>query len=321
MLAADNRASVQPLACHGLTKRFGRRVALDNADLQVRAGEVVGYLGPNGAGKTTTLRLLSGALRPTSGRSTLAGLDCWQQARLAHVGLGYLPSDPVFEPRLTGSAVLASAAVMRGVWPRSVQEVQRGLAAQLDLDLDRPVRELSRGNRQKLSVVLAFWHRPAVLLLDEPATGLDPLAQQTLHELIRTARDRGAAVLLSSHLLAEVEAVASRVVVLRQGRVVADQSMAGLAANAPHRLTVTLQDPGDALALEAVPGAQCLRRAGATIEFSVPRRCLDSMVKAIATVPIMDLRVHEAELDEWFRGLYTGDSSSASERALAQAVQ
>jgi ABC-2 type transport system ATP-binding protein len=295
------------LECRGLTKRFGSRVALEGLDLAISAGEVVGYLGPNGAGKTTTLRLLGGALRPSAGGARLLGADCWRERRLAHRSLGYLPSDPFFEPRLTGHEVLAQSARLRGRRPAAAEPAQLALAAELDLELDRPVGQLSRGNRQKLAVLIAFWHQPDVLLLDEPTTGLDPLAQEILHQFIRAAVDRGAAVLLSSHVLAEVEAIAERVVVLRAGHAVADRSVTELAASAPHRLTVTLQNPADAGVLDAVPGVQELRRAGATVECSVPRHSLQAAIRALCDVEISDIRIHEAELEDWFRGLYTID--------------
>jgi beta-exotoxin I transport system ATP-binding protein len=293
------------LRCRGLTKQFGARTALSELHLDVAPGETVGYLGPNGAGKTTTLRLLTGALRPTTGTASVLGEDCWRRAAQAHRHLGVLASDPVFEPRLDPAAVLAQSARARHVAPDSARPGQHALAERLGLELDRPTGELSRGNRQKLAVALAFWHSPRVLLLDEPTTGLDPLAQDIFHELVREAVADGAAVLLSSHVLSEVEAVADRVVVLRTGRVEADRSITDLVAEAPHDLRVTLRDPADAGVLDAVPGLTPVRRAGAVLEYRVPRRRLNDVVRALATVSVTDLRIREADLDSWFRGLYS----------------
>jgi ABC-2 type transport system ATP-binding protein len=290
--------------CSALGKRYGRRDALVGLDLVVRPGEVVGYLGPNGAGKTTTLRLLTGALRPTTGGATVAGHSCWRAGPAAHRLVGYLPAEPVFERRLDGRAVLAGAARASGRPPRQAAAVQERMAGRLGLDLRRPTGQLSRGNRQKLAVVRALWHAPAVLLLDEPSTGLDPLVREVLRELVREAADGGAAVLLSSHDLDQVSALADRVVVLRSGRVVADRGAADVTGLAPRVVTVTFARAADEAVLADVPALRIQATTGRTVRCSVPAPSLDILVKRLGAVHLEDLRVGAGDVEDWFRELY-----------------
>jgi ABC-2 type transport system ATP-binding protein len=289
------------IVCRGLVKRFGTRVALAGIDLDVRPGEIVGYLGPNGAGKTTTLRVLVGALRPTAGRATIGGMDSWSDSTRALATAGFLPSDPELEPRADGRSILRDAAALRGIPQRTAWPLQSALAERLDLDPSRRVGELSRGNRQKLAAILAIWHRPSVLLLDEPTTGLDPIVQQTLHELISESTMDGAAVLLSSHVLGEVERYTHRVVVLRNGRVVAADAIDALRHRAPCHVRATISDVAPLTRLE---GVRDLIVTGDAVSFSIERSRLDAVVKALAMTTVTDLSVREADLDDVFFALY-----------------
>ncbi|MCW2612476.1 MAG: beta-exotoxin transport system ATP-binding protein [Actinomycetota bacterium] len=304
--AESSRDGHTAIVCHALGKRFGRHRAVVDLYLSVNAGEVVGYLGPNGAGKTTTLRLLTGALRPTAGSATVSGLDCWRSAPAVHRDLGYVPSEPALDLRVTGAVLLDLDASMRDVRATAARPAQYALADRLVLDLTRRVGELSRGNRQKLAVVLALWHRPRVLLLDEPTTGLDPLVQDTFRELLRDTAAAGAAVLLSSHALAEVERFAHRVVVLREGRVVANADVATLRHHAPHRVRVRFADPAAATVLDTVSGVADRRADGDEVTFSVRRHAIGDLVAALGRVRVTDLEIREAELEELFRSLYGG---------------
>ena len=201
----------------GLTKDYGRGRGLFELDLQVAQQEVFGYLGPNGAGKTTTIRVLMGLIRPTAGSAYIFGLDCVRDAVDVKRRVGYLPGDVPQFGSLRGSEVIAYLGGMRGGVDR---KVVRALAERFDLDLGRRFREYSSGNKQKLAIVLAFMHRPDLLILDEPTSGLDPLNQQEFYALLRETREAGATIFLSSHVLSEVEHVCDRVGILRAGRLV-----------------------------------------------------------------------------------------------------
>jgi polyether ionophore transport system ATP-binding protein len=198
-----------------LTKDYGVGRGVFELDLQVEPGEVFGFLGPNGAGKTTTIRLLMGLIRPSAGSAFIFGLDCIRDAVEVKRKVGYLPGDIPHFGSLRGAEVVAYLGGMRGGVDR---ERVRALARRFDLDLGRRFREYSTGNKQKLGIVLAFMHRPELLILDEPAAGLDPLNRQELFALLRESRDDGATVFLSSHVLSEVELVGDRVGIVRGGR-------------------------------------------------------------------------------------------------------
>src|SRR5215472_9032094 len=210
------------LRTEGLSKDYGQGRGLFDLDLEVAAGEVFGYLGPNGAGKTTTIRLLMDMIRPTRGRAEVFGVDC--QARPVDVKrlVGYMPGELPQFGGLRGREVVSYVAGLRGGVDRRRIMV---LAERLDLDLGRRFREYSRGNKQKLGLVLALMGSPRLLILDEPTSGLDPLNQQTFHALVGEARDDGASVFLSSHVLSEVEQTCSRVGIIRDGRLVSTLSM------------------------------------------------------------------------------------------------
>jgi len=201
----------------GLTKRYGATVALGHLDLEVRSGEVLGYLGPNGAGKSTTIGLLLGLSRPTEGRAEIFGIDPWRDARAAHAHLAYVPSEANLWPTLTGHETLDLLASVHGSVDRAYRTE---LIERFALAVDTRARDYSHGNRQKVLLIAALAARPDLLLLDEPTTGLDPLMEQVFHACIREARDRGQTVLLSSHVLSEVEALSDRVAMLRSGRLI-----------------------------------------------------------------------------------------------------
>lgn len=201
----------------GLTKDYGMGRGLFELDLQVAPQEVFGYLGPNGSGKTTTIRLLMGMIHPTRGSAHIFGLDCIREAVEVKRKVGYLPGDVPDFGSLRGGEIVAYLAAMRGGVDRTHV---RTLAERFDLDLSRKFREYSTGNKQKLAIVLAFMHRPQLLILDEPTAGLDPLNQQEFYALLREMRDDGAGIFLSSHVLSEVEEVCDRVGILRAGHLV-----------------------------------------------------------------------------------------------------
>ena len=216
--------------------------ALVDLDLSVERGEVFGYLGPNGAGKTTTIRLLLGLIRPTGGRALLLGLDTRAEGVGSRRRVGYLPGDLRLADRLTGAEQLDSLARLRGGVDDALREE---LCERFELVLDRPARQLSRGNRQKIGLVQAFMHRPQLVLLDEPTAGLDPLLQGEVHALLRETADEGRTVFLSSHSLDEVQHVADRVAIIRAGRLISVDAVESLRERSLRHVAITFADPVD----------------------------------------------------------------------------
>ena len=214
-----------------LTKRYGSERGVTDLDFEVRGGEVFGFLGPNGAGKTTTIRLLLDLIRPTSGRVEVFGLDPRRDGLAVRRRLGYVPGDLRLYDRLTGLELLRYFANLRGTGDTGDAAT---LAADLELDLERPLKELSKGNRQKAGLVQALMHQPDLLVLDEPTSGLDPLGQQVVHELLRRAAGEGRTVFLSSHVLSEVQRIADRVAIVREGRIELVEEVERLRARPSH---------------------------------------------------------------------------------------
>jgi ABC-2 type transport system ATP-binding protein len=294
------------LSTSRLAKSYGRVRALDGVDLQLHRGEVLGYLGPNGAGKTTTLRILLGLVRPTAGSATVLGRDAWREAHRVHRDVGYVPGEPALAERLTGRAQVRATARLRGM---SDDGRAPDLADRLGLDLDRPARALSRGNRQKLAVVLALLSRPRLLVLDEPTTGFDPLVQRAFSALLREHTAAGGSVLLSSHVLGEVEEVADRIAVLRAGRLVAVEGMAVLRERSLHRVRARLGEPVAAAEFAAVAGVRDVQVTGAVLTCSAPSAALDGLLHRISRHRLVDLECTEAGLEETFLAYY-GDGSA-----------
>ena len=200
-----------------LSKYYGHTIALDGLDLEINAGEVFGYLGPNGAGKSTTIGLLLGLMRPSAGSAQIFDLDPWRDTTAIHRRLAYVPSEASLWPALTGAETLRFFGAIHG----SVDEPYRDeLVERFDLVVDKKIRAYSHGNRQKVLLIAAFASRADLILLDEPTTGLDPLMERVFRDCVVEARDRGQTVLLSSHILSEVESVCDRVAMLRAGRIV-----------------------------------------------------------------------------------------------------
>jgi ABC-2 type transport system ATP-binding protein len=284
----------------GLTKHYGKARGIVDLDLEVHQGEVFGFLGPNGAGKTTTIRLLLDLIRPTSGRAEVFGLDTRKDSLAIHRRLGYLPGELSLYDGLTGRELLTYFASLRGLDGLGEAPV---LAERLGVELDRPIKTLSKGNRQKVGMVQAFMHRPDLLVLDEPTSGLDPLVQQTFYELVREVVAAGRTVFLSSHVLPEVQHVADRVGVIREGRLVLVDSVESLRARAFTRVEVTFAEPPSPAAFGAVPGVRVLERRGDVVAFAVDGEA-DALVKALAAFHVRALDSREADLEDVFLSLY-----------------
>jgi len=284
----------------GLTVYYGRHRGIEDVDLVVERGEVFGFLGPNGAGKTTTLRVLLDVIHPTRGRATVFGLDCQRKGVAVRERAGYLPGEIQLFPELTGGRLLDLLAGMRheAVDPA----YRRRLCERLDLDLARRIGEYSHGNRQKVGVVAAFMGRPDLLVLDEPTTGLDPLMQRTVLDLVREARDDGRTVLLSSHVLPEVQAVCDRVGVIRRGRLVATERVDVLTRRRFTRLRLALRHAPPADAFDFT-GATEMRREGTVVELEV-RDGLDEVMRVASGHGVEDIETLPVTLEEIFLEFY-----------------
>jgi len=245
-----------------LVKDYGRTRALDGLDLEVRTGEVYGFIGPNGAGKSTTIRVLMDLLRPTAGEVRVFGLAPEAGGPSLRARIGYLPGELAMGGRVSAGEHLHHLASLRGGRGRGAIGA---LAERFDLDLGRPVRTLSKGNKQKIGVIQAFMHEPELLILDEPTSGLDPLLQHEFLALVCETAARGATVLMSSHVLREVETVADRVAVIRAGRTVDVDSVAGLRRRAGQRVSLRFADPVDAAAAATIDGVAQVRVDGDTL--------------------------------------------------------
>ena len=291
------------IATSGLTKDFGSGRGLFGLDLEVRQGEVFGFLGPNGAGKSTTMRLLLDLIRPTAGSARVLGLDAVADSLTIRRRVGFLPGDWALYPKLTGRAVLDYLARLRGgVDPR----LRDSLAERFDADLDRPLHELSTGNRQKLGLIQAFMHEPELLILDEPIAGLDPLVQQSFHALLGEVSAQGRTVFLSSHTLSEVERVTQRLAILRQGRVVVVDSLENLRKVAVQRLEIEFAESVPASAFQALPGVTEATGNGRTVTVSFAGSA-DAVVKAAAAHEVRAIRPGEEDLEDIFLRYYRAE--------------
>jgi ABC-2 type transport system ATP-binding protein len=257
---------VAAVTTHALTKDYGSGRGLFSLDLEVREGERFGFLGPNGAGKTTTIRLLMGMIRPSSGSAQLFGLDCQRQSVEVARRVGYVPGELPQFGGLRGSEVVAYLAGMRGGVDRAHVRV---LTERIDLDLGRRYREYSRGNKQKLALLLAFMSRPQLLILDEPTGGLDPLNQQTFYELVRDASAEGATMFLSSHVLSEVEHICTRVGIIRGGHLVGDRRLEELHEIRYHDVEVVFAGAVPADAVRAAAGVDNVSVEGQRLKCTV----------------------------------------------------
>ena len=292
-----------------LTKRYGRRRGLDGLDLEVRSGEVFGFLGPNGAGKTTTIRLLLALLRPTSGHARVLGADPYTGGIALRRRIGYLPGDFVVDGRQSVRELLIYAGNLRGGVSR---ERIDGLAARLDLDLAARIRSLSKGNRQKVGLLQAFMHEPELLILDEPTSGLDPLLQQTFLGLVREAKRDGQTVFMSSHVLSEVEQIADRAGIVREGKLVTVEEVEALRARVTPLIEIRFEAPVPAEAFTNLPAVQDLHLDGSLLRCRVDGHA-DALVKAAARFTVLSIRSSEPSLEELFFTYYqTGEAHHAA---------
>ena len=284
----------------GLVKDYGRTRALAGLDLEVQAGEVYGFIGPNGAGKSTTIRVLVDLLRPTAGEVEVLGATPSQGGPAQRARIGYLPGELALVGRLSAREHLHHLAALRG--GRGAERID-ALAERFTLELDRPFRALSRGNKQKVGVVQAFMHEPELLVLDEPTSGLDPLLQHEFLDLVRETAARGATVFMSSHVLREVESVADRVAVIREGRTVDVDSVQGLRARAGQRVVLTFAEPPDPAPFAALSEVRDATVDGTTLRCRLHGEP-DGLLKLAARHHVTRWNARDLDLEDLFLDLY-----------------
>jgi ABC-2 type transport system ATP-binding protein len=296
------------ISARSLTKNFGRREVLHGIDFAVEAGSVFGVIGPNGAGKTTTMRCLLDIIRPTAGEVRVLGVDPRKGGPELRRRIGYLPGELFLEGRVTGRKLLAHYEAVSGpVPPGRINE----LADRLGLDLDRHTRKLSKGNKQKLGLLQAFMHQPGLLVLDEPTSGLDPLVQQEFHAMVREARHRGQTIFLSSHVLSEVQQTADTVAILRDGHIVAVESVSGLREGAVRRVRITAAGiaADDAVALlTGVPGVgqvEVLESDGTVTLSALLEGPIQPLVRVLGSLQLTDLVLEEPDLEDAVLKMYS----------------
>jgi ABC-2 type transport system ATP-binding protein len=303
-LTAGHLSRPAAIQTRQLTKRFKDATAVDRVDLEVATGEVFGFLGPNGAGKSTTIRCLLDLARPTSGSISVLGMDSHAESLAIRRRVGYLPGDLALYGNLTGQEVIDYFANIRGgVDTAHVAE----LAERFRADLSRRCSEYSSGNRQKVGLIQAFMHRPDLVILDEPSTGLDPLVQQEVQSLIREVRDVGGTVFLSSHVLSEVERIADRVGIIRHGRLVEVATIDELRAKAIRRLDLEFADPVEAGALQSVTGVREVTGGGRHLSVSYDGP-IEPVLEAAMALGVTNLHSRDADLEQIFLAYYRDDA-------------
>jgi len=293
---------------HALTKTYGTIQAINHVNLEVNEGEVFGYLGPNGAGKTTTIRTLLDFIRPSSGSASIFGLDSHRDSVEIRRRVGYLSDDVALYDRLTGSEMLIYLANLRGgVDWALVNE----LSERLQCTLNQPVRSLSRGNRQKIGLVQAFMHKPELIIMDEPSSGLDPLMQQEFYKLVEEVRNDGRTVFISSHILPEVERVCDRVGIIRSGELVTVEEVADLKERVFHRLEFHLGEEVPIEEFVSLPSVKDVTLKNNVLQCTVEGKP-DSLIKAVARFEVVKLISHDSSLEEVFLSYYGKGEANAT---------
>src|SRR5271165_749761 len=285
-----------------LHKQFGRVRALDGLDLQVGEGEIHGFLGPNGAGKSTTIRILLGVLRPTSGSATVFGRDAWRDAVGLHREIAYVPGDVTLWPNLTGGEIIDLLARMRGgLDPQRRDE----LIKRFELDPKKKARTYSKGNRQKVSLISAFSSYARLLLMDEPSAGLDPLMERVFRRCVTEARDRGATVFVSSHILSEMEALCDRVTIIRAGKAVESGSLESMRHLS--RVSIKAELLGNPGELTGIKGVEDVIVEGNVLRVQVDPDALNDFIRVLAKVGVRSLVSQPPSLEEIFLRHYKLD--------------
>jgi ABC-2 type transport system ATP-binding protein len=282
-----------------LTKYYGKSRGIEGLDLTVNEGEIFGFLGPNGAGKTTTIRTLLGLIFPTGGRATVFGLDVVTESVAIRARTGYIPGDTNFYPKMTGRETLKYFAAFRPSTPPILRDE---LVRRFDLDLSKRCKDYSRGNRQKLAIILAVMHDPDLLVLDEPTLGLDPIMQKEFYALLNEFKQRGKTVLLSSHILGDVDKTCERVGIIKAGRLAAVEQVSQLESKKVHHITAVFSDRFDPKEFD-LPGVTIEHQDERYLELKA-RGEIDPVIKALAAHSLIDLDFEHATLEEVFLEFY-----------------
>jgi len=288
----------------GLTKSYGNVQALFGVDLEVKQGEVFGFLGPNGSGKTTTIRCMLDLIRPQGGTISVLGLNPQAEPEAVKARVGYLPGELHLDENMTAREVFRYFNRLRG--NRSNWDFIQELSDRLKLELKIPIKNFSKGNKQKVGVVQALMHRPELLLLDEPTGGLDPLMQQEVLRMLAEAQDNGATVFFSSHIISEVQVVADRAAIIREGKIVEVVETASLLNRSMRRVHIRFQQPTDVNALFNLPGVELLAKDdGLSVLLQVEGE-MDGLIKTLAQYPVSDFETERTSLEEIFLAYYEG---------------
>ena len=286
----------------GLVKYYGDFQALYGVDLEVKTGEIFGFLGPNGAGKTTTVRCLLDLIHRNGGTVEVLGFDPSTDPVEIQRRVGYLPGELHLDNNLTSKALLRYFNALRG--KRADWAFVNELAERLSLDIKRPIRNLSHGNKQKVGIIQALMHKPDLLLFDEPTQGLDPLVQQEVLTMIKEARENGASVFFSSHIMSEVEAIADRVGIIRSGRIAEVSDPRVLAKRSLNRVRVRFGKKVDSNSFAKISGVSVLSSSnGLEVRLEVEGE-MDALIKALAKLPVLDFDTERPSLEEIFMAYY-----------------
>jgi ABC-2 type transport system ATP-binding protein len=299
-----------------LTKSYGSHRGIIDVDLTVNRGEIFGFLGPNGAGKTTTIRTALDLIRPTSGRALVFGIESSVDPVAIHKRVGYIPGEFTLYDRLTAGQTINYFANLRGGVDRAYQQA---LVERFELDPSRRFKELSKGNKQKVGLVIALQHRPELLVLDEPTSGLDPLVQQSFYALLRDTKAEGRTVFLSSHILSEVERSCDRVAIIREGRLVKVDTVEGLRDLAHHQVELRFAGPVPSGEFENLPGVTDVSANDHVLRMRVSGP-ITPVVRAAARYDLLDFVSREPSLEETFLAQYgsAADASAASPKEAAR---
>ena len=286
----------------GLHKSYGRVRALQGVNIDVDQGEIFGFLGPNGAGKTTTIRCMLDMIRPQSGSIRVLGFDPQKNPKIVHAKVGYLPGELNLEANMKVSSALRYFVDLRG--DRVDWDYALHLVSRLNLNLDMQVKNLSKGNKQKVGLVQALMHKPELLIMDEPTSGLDPLMQQEVYRMLKEAKAGGTTIFFSSHIINEVESLADRVAIINRGVIIEEAEPERLVKMEVRQMRVRFKNEVDTQRLNQVPGVSLISNGNGTVAMLRVEGDLDNLIKALGEFPVSDISLQRQSLEEVFLAYY-----------------